>query len=120
MGNLLYEDITYEIRGACFEVYNTFGSVREKSIERALKKEIETRGFGVKAQVSIELTYKGEKIGVYVVDLVVENKIMIEIKSKPILTKEDKKQFWSYLKQSEYKLGFLVNFSPNGLSISRY
>lgn len=45
---------------------------------------------------------------------------IIEIKSKPFITVEDKKQFWRYLKNSNYELGFLVNFSPKRLEINRF
>jgi len=45
---------------------------------------------------------------------------MIEIKSKPSITKEDEKQFWGYLKGSDYRVGFLINFSPAELIIKRF
>ena len=117
---LLYEDESYKIRGACFNVYNILGGgIKEKIIERALKKELETRNLTLSNQERISIFYKGEKIGTYIPDIIVNNSIIIELKSKPLLTKEDEKQFWGYLKGSEYKLGFLVNFGPNKLTIKR-
>ena len=74
---------------------------------------------GVGHQIRVEMSYLGEKIGVYIPDLVIDNKIMIELKSKPFLTSEDEKQFWGYLKGSPYKLGFLINFGPQKLTIKR-
>jgi GxxExxY protein len=71
-------------------------------------------------QVRIDVVYNNEKIGIYIPDLVVEDKIVLEIKSKPYLTREDEKQFWGYLKGSKYKLGFLVNFGPSKLIIKRF
>jgi len=53
-------------------------------------------------------------VGVYIPDQVVENKVIIEIKVKPFLTKQDIQQFWNYLKGSEYKVGYLVNFGKAG------
>ena len=118
---LLYEDESYKIRGACFNVYNALGGgIQEKVIERALLKELLAGGLEVKTQVRIDIFYQGEKIGTYIPDLVVNDKIILEIKSKPTLTKEDKKQFWGYLKGSKYKLGFLVVFSPKELIIKRF
>ena len=118
---LLYEDESYKIRGACFDVYNVLGGgIKEKIIERALKKELETRSLTVSNQKRISIFYKGEKIGVYIPDIVVNDSIIIELKSKPFLTKEDEKQFWGYLKGSRYQLGFLVNFGPGQLSTKRF
>jgi GxxExxY protein len=59
-------------------------------------------------------------VGTYVPDLVVNDIIIIEIKCKPYLTKEDHKQFWHYLKSTKYRLGFLINFGNlNGVEIER-
>ena len=119
--DLLYRDESYKIRGACFKVYDALGGgIQEKVIERALLKELLAKELEVKTQVRIDIFYQGEKIGTYIPDLVVNDKIVIEVKSKPALTKEDEKQFWGYLKNSEYKLGFLVNFSPAELIIKRF
>ena len=119
--DFLYEEESYHIRGACFSVYNALGGgIKEKIIERALSKELTKREFSVEAQQRIDVWYQNEKIGIYMPDLVVNNKIMIELKSKPYLTKEDEKQFWGYLKGSGYRLGFLVNFGPQRLDIKRF
>ena len=120
-GKLLYEDESYKIRGACFQVYNTLGGgIKEKIIERALGKELESQGMRVGHQVRISMSYLGEKIGTYIPDLVVNEKIMIELKSKPFISQEDYKQFWGYLKGSPYELGFLVGFTPRKLLIKRF
>ena len=119
--DFLYEEESYKIRGACFNVYNTLGGgIKEKIIERALTKELLSQGMTVGNQTRINIVYKNEKIGIYIPDLVVDNKIIIEIKSKPFITKEDKKQFWSYLKGSKYKLGFLIDFTSQKLIIERF
>lgn len=118
---LLYENESYQIRGGCFSVYNELGGgIQEKIIERALVKELQSRKLTVSSQVRIDIFYKGEKIGVYIPDLVVNERIICEIKSKPSITKEDEKQFWGYLKGSKYELGFLVNFGPQELTIKRF
>ncbi len=74
----------------------------------------------VENQVRIDVVYNNERVGTYIPDLVVDNKIIIEIKSKPFIIEEDEKQFWGYLKNSKYKLGFLVGFTPQKLIIKRY
>jgi GxxExxY protein len=118
---LLYEEESYKIRGACFKVYNSLGGgIKEIIIQKALYKELTNCGFELDKQKRIDVVYENERIGVYIPDLVVNNKIMIELKSKPFITKEDKKQFWGYLKGSKYQLGFLINFGPSKLIIKRF
>ena len=121
MTKLLYKDESYKIRGACFNVYNVLGGgIKEKIIQRALFKELISKEFSADKEVRIDIFYKQEKIGVYIPDIIVNDKIMIEIKSKPLIANEDKKQFWGYLKGSKYKLGFLVGFTPQKLIIKRF
>ena len=118
---LLYEGESYKVRGACVKVYNTLGGgIREKIIERALCNELKQEGLKVVEQVKINIVYRGEIIGVYIPDIVIEDKIICELKSKPFITKEDEKQFWSYLKGSRFQLGFLINFGPKKLDIKRF
>jgi len=115
----LYSDITYKIRGACFKVWKQFrGAFKEKIIENALMTELENYGLKIETQKRIPISYKGKKVGVYVPDAIVNDKVLIELKSKPRLTKEDQKQFWLYLKGSKYKLGLLINFGKQ-LEIKR-
>jgi GxxExxY protein len=119
--NFLYEEESYKIRGACFKVYNALGGgIKERIIERALSQELIALGFQISTQVRIDIYYENQKIGVYIPDIVINDKILIEIKSKPFLLKEDLKQFWSYLKGSKYELGFLVGFTPRKLIIKRF
>ena len=116
---LLYQDLTYKIRGACYEVYKEFGGAfKEKVIQNALVKALEEKGLKIESQHRIELYFKGEKVGVYIPDIIVENKILIELKTQPLLVKRDRQQFWSYLRGSDYKVGLLINFG-NKLEIIR-
>ena len=118
---LLYEKETYKIRGSCFKVYNELGGgIKEKIIQRALCNELTSSGLIIEKEKRIDIYYNNEKIGVYIPDIIVEKKIIVELKSKPFITNEDEKQFWGYLKNSKYQLGFLINFSPKQLSIKRF
>lgn len=118
--DFLYGKDSYQIRGACFDVWKIFkGIFKEKIIENALRKELENRGLKAEAQKRIKIYYKGEQVGVYTPDLILNNRILIEIKVKPYLTKDDEKQFWLYLQGSQYKLGFLINFGTKKLEIKR-
>jgi len=121
VSDFLYEEDSYKIRGICFKVYNILGGgIKEKIIERALFKELISQGMVVENQARIDIVYDNEKIGVYIPDFIVNDKIIVEIKSKPFIKKEDEKQFWGYLKGSKYKLGFLMGFTPAKLIIKRY
>ncbi len=120
MGELLYEQETYKIRGACFTIWKEFGGAfKEKIVDNALAIELEEMGFTIERQKRISVFYKGENVGVYVPDLIVNGSILIELKSKPFITKEDQRQFWLYLKATTYKLGLLINFGPDKLTIFR-
>ena len=118
--NLLYEKESYLIRGACFDLYKKFGGAfKESVINKALVLELKNKGLRVEPQKRIDIIYLNEKIGTYIPDVVVNRKILIELKVKPFLTKEDEKQFWYYLRGSNYKLGFLINFGTRKLEIKR-
>ena len=120
MGKLIYENESYRIRGACFEVWKHFaGAFKEKIVQRALFQELTNQNLFVEQQKRISIIYKGEKVGLYVPDFVIENKIIIELKVKPFLAYEDKKQFWYYMKGTDFKLGFLINFGSKKLEIVR-
>ena len=118
--DFLYEKESYAIRGALFAVWKVFrGVFKESVIERALIQELIDRGLKVDRQKRIPIFYKGKKVGTYVPDLVVNGVILIELKAKPFLTRDDERQFWYYLRGSNYRLGFLVNFGPKKVEIKR-
>lgn len=118
--DFLYEKESYQIRGACFEVWKRFGSAYKESIyHKALAKEFKERRLQFKDEKAIDVIYKGERVGVYRPDFIVANAIIVEIKATPFLTKEDEKRFWYYLRGSEFKLGFLINFGSKKLEIKR-
>lgn len=121
MEALLYARESYEIRGACYEVYKTFRNNHKEIIyHNALFQDLDTKGYQVNKNLQIPVYYDGKKVGLYVPDLVVNDIIVIELKCKPHITKEDVNQFWYYLKNTPYKVGFLVNFGANnGVQIYR-
>ena len=118
--DFLFEKESYDIRGACFDVYKAFGGAfKETVIDRALSKALQKRGLKVESQKRIDIYFEDEKVGTYVPDKIVNECILIELKAKPFLTKQDIDQFWKYLRGSQYKLAFLVNFAPAKLEIKR-
>lgn len=118
--DFLYEKESYEIRGACFDVWKSFGGAfKETIVDRALTKSLEKRGLIVENQKRINIYFEDEKVGTYVPDKIINKRVLLELKSKQFITKQDIDQFWKYLKGSQYKLGFLINFGPDKLTIKR-
>ena len=83
---------------------------KETVYHNALIEELKASHIEVESQKRINIYYRNKKVGVYIPDLIVGNLIIVEIKCKPNLTLNDIRQFWHYLKGSEYKVGYLVNF----------
>jgi GxxExxY protein len=106
-------DISYKIRGAIFKVFNALGpGLLESSYEATLMYVLNQEGLEVRAQVALPLIYDGINMGVgYRIDLLVEDKVIIEIKSVEYLAEVHHKQVLTYLKLSGLKLGILVNFN---------
>lgn len=112
--------ISYLIRGAIFKVYNTLGpGLLESAYEAALKYELTKANLSVEAQVPLPLIYDNIKLDVgYRLDLVIEKKVIIEIKSVEELAAVHHKQLITYLKLSGLKLGILVNFNCDRIETS--
>lgn len=99
---------------AIFEVHKTLGPGFMESIyEKALVDEFSRIGLKVEVQKSIPVIYKGKKVGLHRLDMVVEDKVVIELKAIENFAAYHKSQLVSYLKASGYKLGILVNFSKS-------
>ena len=121
MPEILYKELSYEVQGAIFKVYKTLGcSFKESVYHNALVEELKSRKINIEKEKQIKVYYQGKKVGAYIPDIVANEQIIIELKAKSFLTKGDQKQFWDYLKGSEYKVGYLVNFgNPGGVEMVR-
>jgi len=110
-------DLTYKIRGAIFAVYNKLGpGLLESVYELALCHELEQLELEVKRQVNLPVLYKTVSLDAgFRLDLIVENQVIIEIKSVDALHNVHKKQLLTYLKLTKMKVGFLVNFNCDKL-----
>ncbi|MDO8735380.1 MAG: GxxExxY protein [Elusimicrobiota bacterium] len=112
---LLYKEESYIIQGVAFDIYKKFRNRhKEKIYENAFYCGLINKGLKTDKEKRIAVNFDGKKVGTYIPDLVVESKIIIELKVKPKITSDDIKQFWYYLKNSEYKVGFLINFGASG------
>jgi GxxExxY protein len=114
------DDITYRIRGAVFEVNKVLGyGFLEKVYEKALMIELSSRGLSVENQVPLKVSYKEQIVGEYFTDLLVEGRVIIEIKAVTNLLKEHQAQLLNYLKATGIQIGLLVNFARNKAEIKR-
>ena len=106
-------EISYKIRGAIFMVYNRVGpGLLESAYEAALAYEIRKEGLEVQTQVGLPFQYEEIRLDIgYRIDLLVENKVIVEIKSVDALADIHYKQLHTYLKLSGKRLGLLVNFN---------
>lgn len=117
---LIYADITYKIRGAVFNVYNELGfGHKEQVYQKSLAKEFETNNIPYKRELPISVSYKGEAVGNYRPDFVVEEKIILELKAVDFMPKSFETQLLHYLKTTGYQLGLLINFGAPHLFIKR-
>jgi GxxExxY protein len=111
MNTDLNEALSERVIGAIFEVANTLGAgFLEKVYERALVKELRLRGMRVEAQAPMEVTYKGENVGTYLADLIVEEELVVELKCSDRLGPEHIAQCMNYLRASAREVCLLVNF----------
>jgi len=120
MGKILYEKESYKIRSAIFEVYNTLGpGFKEVVYHKALIEEFNRKDLTFDDKKRIQIRYKDKFVGTYEPDFIVEEKIIVEIKAVEKMPKVYEKQLYSYLKGTDYKVGFLVNFGDDKLEIKR-
>jgi GxxExxY protein len=113
-------DITYATNGAVFEVNRILGSgFLEKVYENALLIELKTRGLKAESQVPVKVFYKEKTVGEYIVDILVEKKVIVELKTVEKFDKVHEAQLLNYLKASGIQIGLLVNFKHPKAEIKR-
>jgi GxxExxY protein len=106
-------DLSFKIRGAIFDVYNCLGpGLLESVYVAALEYELKAKGLDVKREVPVPVYYKDVRLDMgFRLDLLVENKVIIEVKSVETMAGVHHKQMLTYLKVTNLKLGILVNFN---------
>lgn len=109
--SLLHKDITEEIISAYYFVYNELGfGFLEKVYENAMLIELKSRGFKVESQKIVKVHFKDSIVGEYFADIIVEDKIILELKSCEALVPEHEVQLFNYLKATNIEVGLLFNF----------
>lgn len=113
-------EISYEIRGCVFNVYNNLGpGLLESAYQAALAYELNKKALRFSEQVPLPMVYESLQLDIgYRIDILVEAKVIIEIKSVENLLEVHHKQVLTYLRLSGIKLGLLVNFNSDDISKS--
>lgn len=110
---LQHQEITSQIIAAFYAVYNTLGyGFLEKVYENALILELQKKGLNVRGQVPIKVRYAGQIIGEYFADLLVEDKVIVELKAVEKIIPVHEAQLLNYLKATDLEVGLLLNFGP--------
>lgn len=115
------EQLTYRVNGCVFEVYRQLGhGFLEKVYENALVHELKQNGLAVEVQKPVAVHYKGQLVGEYQIDLLVENRVLLELKAQDKLHPAHEAQLLNYLRASGIHIGLLVNFAYPKAEIKRF
>ena len=115
-----HRELTEKIIGAAFEVHRELGpGFLEKVYETALVRELESRGLRARSQAEIAVHYKGQSVGVYYADVLVNDKVICEIKATEDLASVHEAQLLHYLKATGIKVGLLLNFGSPRAQVKR-
>ena len=108
-----YKELTEKIIEIFYRVYNKLGyGFLEKVYENAMMKEFKTADIPAVSQYAINVVYEDEIIGEYFADILVDNKVIVEIKAAKSLAIENEAQLLNYLKATEIEVGLLLNYGP--------
>ena len=111
MNDIYEKNLSDKIIGCAFRVYNELGNgFLEKVYENSLMIELHDNGLYAENQKPIKVRYKGVKVGDYFADIIVENKIILELKVVDSIIPIHVSQLINYLKATGYRIGYILNF----------
>lgn len=113
MDELKHSSLTSPIIKAFYKVYNSLGyGFLEKVYHNALRVELQRKGLNVRSLYPIKVYYESRLVGDYIADLVVDEKVILELKAMEWLHEQHEHQLINYLKATEMEVGLLLNFGP--------
>jgi len=118
--DIIYPELSYKIIGVLFDVFNQLGyRYQEKYYQKAISNALAELKIPFKEQVQAPIEFKGQIIGRYFYDFLIDGKIILEIKRGDNFSVSDIKQIVAYLERSKLHLGILARFSSRGLKYKR-
>jgi GxxExxY protein len=117
---LVHEELTAAILECCFEVGRELGcGFLESVYEKALLIALRQKGLFAKSQVPLSVIFRGEVVGEFFADILVEDRVLVELKSAKSLAPEHQAQVINYLKATGIEIGLLINFGSPKLEFKR-
>lgn len=118
--DLIYPALSYQVIGVLFDVFNDLGfGLHEKNYQRAVARGLDMCGLKFREQVPVKVYFKDKFIGIYYLDLLIENKIILELKKCERFSRKNLEQVLAYLKATDLNLGIIANFTKNGVKFKR-
>ena len=115
-----YEEITHKIIGAAYKVFNTLGfGFLESVYKKAMIIELSKNRLKVEEEKPLKVYYDNQVIGDFFVDLLIDETVIVELKSVQSLAKEHEVQLVNYLNGLKREIGLLINFGPSGVEVKR-
>ena len=115
-----YEELTHKIIGAAYKVFNTLGfGFLESIYKNAMIVELAKNNLKVEAEKPLKVYYDNQIVGDFFIDLYIEDKVVVELKSVQNLIKEHEVQLVNYLQGLQKDIGLLINFGPSGVDVKR-
>lgn len=117
---LIYPSLSYKIMKITFDIQNKLGNrLQEKYYQRAFEHELTKQGIGFRSQIFVPIQVSKGRLGSYFIDLIIENKIIIEIKVKSLIYNKDVHQVLAYLSLTNCRLGIVINFGSPRITFKR-
>lgn len=120
MADLVYPELSYQLVGAAFKIYNSLGyGIQEKYYQRAYANELQMLKLPFKQEYCIDLLYNNNKIGKCFLDFLIDNKIIIELKTQPQAKNIPISQVYRYLRATKLELAIIIFFTRDGIHSQR-
>ncbi len=120
MPEIIYKELSYKIIGIAMEIHRELGyGYLEKVYENALLVLLKENNINAEQQKELSVNFRGHEVGKYIADIVIENKIILELKVATAIKDVHKAQVANYLKTTGLKLGIIINFGKDRLEYER-
>jgi GxxExxY protein len=115
-----YIDLTKQIIGCAYKVYNTMGfGYLESVYEKSMLIELQKVGIVAQSQVPIDVFYENQNVGKFVADILVEDKVIVELKSVKTIIRAHEVQLVNYLTATQKDIGLIINFAESEVEVKR-